>query len=807
MGKYICIHGHFYQPPRENPWLGEVELQDSAYPYHDWNARVSAQCYGPNTDSRILNGERKIIDIVCNYTKMSFNFGPTLLLWMKVNEPETYAAIIEADRQSRARFSGHGAALAQCYSHMLMPLANSRDKLTQVRWGKADFVYRFGREPEGMWLPETAVDIETLEILAAEGLRFTILSPHQALEVRRIGEKNWEDVRGGRIDIRRPYVCPLPSGRSIAIFFYDGPVAQSIAFSNLLDNGENLASTLVSRFSENGEDQLVHIATDGETYGHHHPFGDMALAYCLYHLESCKAATITVYGEFLAKNPPGYEVRVAPNTSWSCFHGVERWRNNCGCNSGAHPGWSQSWRAPLRGAFDWLRDNIARIYENCASEFVADPWAMRDDYIRLILDRSAENVNAFLGVHAGRELVPEAKVRVLKLLEMEHASLLMYASCGWFFDDISGIETVQVLMYAARALQLAGELSGMDLETVFICLLERAQSNVPEYATGKGVYEKLVKPARLDFNRVCAHYAITRLFKEYPKISRLYSYTVDNTAFEQHEVGRQRMAVGTAVIRSNIYWEEKTLSYCVLHIGEHNVLGVVREGMDRESFERMSGEVGEAFSRGDISETIQLMQKNLSSENYSLWHLFKDEQRTILNKILDTSVNELEQALRQVNEHHFPVIQVMRQMNVPLPRIMENAEELLLDKDIFNEMSQPDPDPARLDELIRKSLDWNFSVDRLTLSFLTSRRIDALMRQWEGQPEDTVPLLKAESLLKIVAPLDMTLEIGKSQNIYFAVGKRMFNRMKERAGHGDAQAREWANCFNSFGDYLKVKIA
>ncbi|MGE5308407.1 MAG: DUF3536 domain-containing protein [Deltaproteobacteria bacterium] len=807
MEKHICIHGHFYQPPRENPWLEEVELQDSAYPYHDWNARICAQCYGPNTDSRILNYERKIIDIVCNYNKISFNFGPTLLLWMQLHEPEIYNAIIEADRNSRKNFSGHGAALAQCYNHMIMPLANERDRVTQVKWGKEDFVFRFGRQPEGMWLPETAVDTPTLELLAGEGFKFTILSPTQAKACRRIGADRWEDASGGRIDTRKPYLCRLPSGKSIVLFFYNGPVSQSIAFSNMLDNGEHFAKSLSANFSEDGEDQIVSIATDGESYGHHHPFGDMALAYCLYFLETNKLGNITVYGQFLERNPPQHEVQVFEASSWSCFHGVERWRGNCGCNSGMHREWNQSWRAPLRGAMDWLRDNIARIYENCAGEYVQDPWALRNDYIHVILDRSTQNVNRFLFEHTGRELAHDDKVRLLKLLEMQRAAMLMYTSCGWFFDEISGVETVQVLMYAARALQIAGEMSGMDLEHVFMELLERAPSNLREYQTGKAVYEKLVRPAVLDFKRVGAHYAISLLFKEYPKISRLYSFTVDNLVLDLHEVGRQRMALGKAHIRSNVHWEEGTINYCVLHIGEHNVFGVVRQDMEEAAFLRFRQELSEAFQRGDISQTIQLMQKHFPSDNYTLWHLFKDEQREILNKILDSSIRELETALRQINEHHFSIIQVMKQMNVPLPKIMENTEEILLNKDILNEMAKPDTDPARLDANVKKALEWKFSIDRLTLGFITGRKIDGMMREWSRHPQEVELLRRAEALLKVVKPLGMTLELGKSQNIYFAVGKRLYSHMKAKAEKGDDLARDWVSHFNRFGDFLRVKIA
>src|SRR5438128_7069807 len=386
--RFICIHGHFYQPPRENPWLEAIETQDSAHPYHDWNERITAECYEPNASSRILDTNDRIIKIVNNYASISFNFGPTLLSWLEQREPPTYAAILDADRVSRERFGGHGSAIAQAYNHMILPLANARDKRTQVRWGVRDFEKRFGRLPQGMWLPETAVDIASLEALAAEGIAFTILEPRQA------------KAADGPIDPTRPYRCNLPSGRSIVIFFYDGPISRAVAFENLLDRGENLAHRLLAAFSESKQTQLVNIATDGETYGHHHPHGDMALAYAIDYINERKLARIANYGQFLAENPPAHDVEIVERTSWSCSHGVSRWQLDCGCNVGAPSGWTQQWRAPLRDALDWLRDQCAAIFEEHGKRLLLDPWAARDDYIDVVLDRSDENVERFITAHA-----------------------------------------------------------------------------------------------------------------------------------------------------------------------------------------------------------------------------------------------------------------------------------------------------------------------------------------------------------------------------------------------------------------------
>ncbi|HWV58185.1 MAG TPA: DUF3536 domain-containing protein, partial [Longimicrobiales bacterium] len=397
MDRYVCIHGHFYQPPRENPWLERIELQDSAYPYHDWNERINVECYARNGASRILDARDRIIEIVNNYGRISFDFGPTLLVWLEENDPDTYRSILEADRESQRRFSGHGSAMAQAYNHMILPLANPGDRRTQIYWGIRDFRHRFGREPEGMWLPETAVDLDVLEALVAAGIRFTVLAPHQAKRIRQIGRDEWQDVTGGRIDPSRAYRQYLPSGKHIDLFFYDGPISRAVAFEGLLRNGERFASRLVGAFSHDRDwPQLSHIATDGETYGHHHRHGEMALSYAIRHIESHRLAKLTNYGEYLELYPPTHEVEILENTSWSCAHGVERWRSDCGCSTGGQPGWTQAWRQPLRAALDWLRDTLAPRYAEAAAEVFHDPWGARDRYIDVILDRSRDNVDRFL---------------------------------------------------------------------------------------------------------------------------------------------------------------------------------------------------------------------------------------------------------------------------------------------------------------------------------------------------------------------------------------------------------------------------
>ncbi|MBI2153533.1 MAG: DUF3536 domain-containing protein [Candidatus Rokubacteria bacterium] len=484
--KFLAVHGHFYQPPRENPWTGEVEVEASAAPYHDWNERITAECYVP---------------IAPFLRKISFNFGPTLLPWLERRHPGVYRKILEADRLSRAERGGHGNAIAQAHSHLIMPLASRRDKVTQVRWGIEDFRHRFGRDPEGMWLPETAVDRETLAVLAEAGLRFTILAPSQARRVRPLTGGPWKNVEGGRIDPSRAYRWAGGAGQALALFFYDSPISRAIAFEGALASGDTLRACLVGGFSaERTWPQLVHVATDGESYGHHHRGGAEALAAALQEIERAGEATLTNYGAFLAAHPPTHEAEIIERTSWSCDHGVERWRSDCGCRMG-QPGWHQRWRAPLRDTLDWLRGQVDPFCEARLGKLVKDPWEARNDHIHVVLDRSPDSRAAFFSRHQRSPLDAGREVEALKLLELQRHRLLMYTSCGWFFDDISGLEATQVLKYAARAMELAGSLGFSGVEEEFVRRLKTAPSNVPEYGDGAQVYTRLVLPAAAEARR------------------------------------------------------------------------------------------------------------------------------------------------------------------------------------------------------------------------------------------------------------------------------------------------------------------
>jgi len=517
---YLCIHGHFYQPPRENPWLGSIESQASAFPYHDWNERVTRECYGPNTRARLADAKGRILKLINNYEFMNFDFGPTLLSWLEKAHPWIYQQILSADRASCTRFQGHGNGMAQVYNHIIMPLASTRDKRTQIRWGVADFEYRFGRRPEGMWLAETAVDLETLALMAEEGIRFTVLAPTQATGVRPLGptKKEWVEVSPGKMDTTRPYrVFPDPrSSLQMDVFFYDGLLSKAVAYEKILSSGESFLGLIEKSIGSEREGAcLVNVATDGESYGHHFKFGDMALGWLFDHLEKGDGFQLCNYGWFLEKFPPRMEVRIQENSSWSCAHGVERWRSDCGCSVGHDAGWNQAWRAPLREAMDWLSGELSAIFENQGRTFFNDPWEARDDYITVLLDPTQEGRELFLERHGvGKSLDAVAVLRAFELLESQRMGLFMFTSCGWFFDDISGLEASQVLMYADRAMALVRDWAESDLEPRFLSHLSRAESNDPAFGDGRAVFEKRVRPSRTAAGRLTASYAMRKLFSE-----------------------------------------------------------------------------------------------------------------------------------------------------------------------------------------------------------------------------------------------------------------------------------------------------
>lgn len=799
MNKYICVHGHFYQPPRENAWLEKIEYQESAAPYHDWNERITRECYTPNGVSRILNEDHKIIDIVNNYAKMSFNFGPTLLGWLEINRPKTYQSIIDADLKSMQYFDGHGSAMAQVYNHIIMPLASRRDKETQVIWGLKDFERRFKRQAEGMWLAETAVDTETLEVLAEHGVKFTVLAPRQAKRYRATGGSEWHNG----IDPRMPYLCKLPSGKTINLFFYDGKRSEAVAFKGLLKDGKEFADYLLGGLDNRSENQLLHIATDGESYGHHHRYGDMALAYCMRYIENNQLAKVTNYSQYLALNPPRHEAEIHDNSSWSCVHGVERWRSNCGCNSGGRPDWTQAWRAPLRGALDWLRDKVSELYEKELPPAEQSPWQIRNEYISVVMNRTPENTEHFLERHFGK-LDAKERTKTLRLLEMQRNALLMYTSCGWFFDEISGIETVQILQYARRAVQIAESVSDISLKEKFRQKLAEAPGNIAAYNDGAKVYEKFVKPSEVTLTHIGMHYAVSSLFAEDPQEISVFNYACRSSDFRRIIQGSQRLAVGRTHVKSKVTYSEKHFSYVVLYMGQHHVIGKAFESIPREEYHNFIEEVIEAFSNSNISEVIELFKRYPEQRSFSFFDMFKDEQLTMLNGILDYSLELASSSYKKINDRNYSVINVMHNTGLQPPSLLVKNLELVLNHEL-RELFGIGPEKIKIQDLrrvIREIKKWEFTMDHNDLNFICTNKLNTMIDSVETIHSGNAEVL-ADRFENMRSALELLGRIGVHPELN-EVQDAVFNIL--RSAHANIPA-ELRNRLSSFAEYVNLDLS
>jgi alpha-amylase/alpha-mannosidase (GH57 family) len=802
MEKFICIHGHFYQPPRENPWLEAVELQDSASPYHDWNERIAAECYAPNAHARLLDGAGKIKRLVNNYAKISFNFGPTLLSWMKDKAPDIHQAILDADKASQKQFSGHGTALAQCYNHMIMPLANRRDKYTQALWGIRDFESRFGRKPEGMWLPETAADDESLDVLAELGIKFTILSPFQGKGIRELNKPDWEDVNGGKADPSRPYLVNLPSGRTIVVFFYDAAVAKSIAFESLLSNGENLERRLMSAFGEeNANSKLVNVATDGESYGHHFSGGDMALAYALNIIESAGKARLTIYAEYLEHNPPTFEAQIHQGSAWSCSHGVGRWHRDCGCNSGGHGDWNQRWREPLRASLNWLRDKLADLFEKKGGEFFKDPWGARNAYIAVILDRSKESIDRFMAEHTTHSLNEGEQVHALRLLEMQRHGMLMFTSCGWFFDELSGLETVQVIQYAARAIQVAAGF-GEDCEAGFLEILDKAESNLPDPHTGRQIYERYVKPSIMTHESVAAHYAISSLFKNYAEEAHIYAFIVRQEDRQLFTVGKTRLAAGRIKIAFEITRSHDTLTYAVFHNGDHTINCAVRDDGDAEGYKKIMEEMRVPFEHGDFPEIIRVMDRHFGPHHYSVAHLFRDEQKEVLNQILAAPRDEIFTMLHGITDRYAPLRRFLADLHVPSLKALGMAMEIVLNSELHRQFDSDAPDLERTRTLLAEGAATKVTVYHEELAYALKGYFDRISDRFTRDYHDLDALQKFAAAADLARQMPFPVNLWKPQNIYHDLTATALPEMQSCAEKGNEQSKKWVETFLILGEKL-----
>ena len=771
---FVCIHGHFYQPPRENPWLETVEIQDSAAPYHDWNERICAECYAPNGAARVVNDKNQITRIVNNYARISFNFGPTLLSWLRENAPRTVRMILDGENRSRQRYRGHSSAMAQVYNHMILPLANARDRNTQIRWGAADYESSFGAPPEGMWLPETAADTATLEALATNRIVFTVLAPHQCKRIRPLkGEVDWTDTPNATVDTTRPYLMRFASGASIAIFFYNGPDSRAIAFEGLLDSGDNLAGRLKAGFKDSPQPQLVHVATDGESYGHHHKYGEMALAYALRLLEQDKTVKLTNYGCFLEQFPPEFECEIAENTSWSCMHGIERWRSDCGCNGGK-PGWNQAWRAPLRKALDELRDALIPLTELEGGKLFKDVWAARDAYIHVVLDRSPESVDRFFAAQQTHTLAEPEQVQALKLMEMQRHAQLMYTSCGWFFDDIAGIETVQVIAYAARVLQLAQQLFGEQaepLQPAFLARLSEAHSNEPEAGDGARIYKKCVDTMELHLEQVAAHYAISSVFSTFADETELFCFRVRRISYEIHTSGRGRLALGRVHAASSITGHAQDFSFAVLHFGDQNITAAVKaySEADAAAFEAFSADAAGHVQLADFPEVIRLLDRFYGHADYSLISLFSDEQRRIVQLILNSTLWDIENSLTTIYQDHASLLHYLSHAGLPKPPALSLAAGFAINAGLRRVLEIDPIDVAQLRSFLALAKADQVPLESATLSYIADQRMKRAMVELQMSSGSLEMLDRALALARTLTELPFELNLWQAQNIWYEI--------------------------------------
>lgn len=711
-GIYVTLHGHFYQPPRENPYLNAIERQPSAAPFHDWNERIHYECYRPNAFARVLNDHGAVIGITNNFEYLSFNIGPTLISWLERHDVEVYQRILDADRKSCERLNGHGNAMAQAYNHIILPLSNELDKYTQIRWGKADFRARFGRDPEGMWLAETAVDYATLAVLVAEGIKFIVLAPSQAQRCRPIPtpdhpDPDWIEVGGSQIDPVQPYRCylkgngewgmgsrkekdcqtPLPTAHAplpyIDIFFYDGPISRDMGFNDVLSSSGHLAGRIVQAVrGDHRPAQLIAMATDGETFGHHKGGTEKALAYAFINEFPQRGWTVTNFAHYLSLNAPTWEVELKPVTAWSCSHGVDRWQEDCGCGGGG--GWHQQWRRPLRDSLDWLRDQLGKVYEETGKKFFIDPWQARDGYIEVVLDRSPVNINRFFAQHQARKLTGTEKVDALRLLEMQRHALLMYTSCGWFFDELSRPEGTQILRYAARAIELAGDVAGVQLEKGFVKRLAAAPSNVDFFQNGAEVYRQLVIPAQVSLEQVAAHYAITSLFTSHSRDQRVYCYTVHQLDYHLQRLGVLTLAIGQIQITSEITWESSHLIFAVLHLGGWDFHCCIRPFQGRRHYSQMKDSLFEAMRQSSAAQTILATHRFFGDQSYSLQTLFAEERHRIMYLLSQETLTRLDQLYTQVYRDNYGVLAAFHRDELQVPQELQVAAEIAISHRAIN---------------------------------------------------------------------------------------------------------------------------
>lgn len=785
--RFLTIHGHFYQPPRENPWTGKIEIQKSAAPSHDWNDRILKECYDPNTHSRLLTPQGKIEDQVNNYEYMNFNIGPTLLNWMRYEHPQTYDRIIEADKKSCLRLEGHGNALSQVYNHIIMPLASPHDRKTQIEWGLRDFEFHFGRKSESIWLAETAINMDVVVDLIQAGVKYVIMAPTQFEASRPLvdadpykNEGEWVHQGPHEMDTHRPYrIYPRDfNGKPICegyldAFFYDGPLSTAVSFENILKNASVFGDRIASSFYDKGQPELLSIATDGESYGHHDRFGDMCLAYFFDRIAHDKNIDVVSYAWYLKENPPEFEAKLRnehdEGTAWSCAHGVGRWYRDCGCATGGEAHWNQKWRTPLRAALDYLKDELDKIYLSEMAKITdIDPWEIRNQYIDVIIHNDLKYTETWVmeRVNTDEDSVGS---KILGLLEMQKFGMYMYTSCGWFFNDFEGIEPVQNLKYARRAIELLEAFTGDtgETESKFLKLLKKAVTN----------------QSQIDGESLYLREAVPRIHPEY----RLIAGTIFNKASIVNSCIRR--VDGDASIRAEIARK-----------GKHQVLWRVSfqeisTWMTRKywAFQVMT-ESGEEmvvfYPNYRVEESLPVRDKIFKNSKHvfaafpqgkviRLHNLFPDDLKHLLDKQTKDAFEALCDEFVDFRERHHLMVGLMTQQKVDLPDYIKIPLKMSHNAKIHKHLQKLliQFDKAQYENavnLIEQAQEMEFSIDLRWIEFKYEERLLQLLPQLSCQSSQ-VDVDYIESLFKLTELASMDINKARIEDAAFPLYRRFWN--------------------------------
>jgi alpha-amylase/alpha-mannosidase (GH57 family) len=791
--KYICIHCHFYQPPRENPWLEKVEKQKSAFPFHDWNERITYECYGPNGWARIVDDQNRVIDMIDNYSNISFNFGPTLASYLEKNESDVYERIIESDKNKNDLLNN--SAIAQCYNHIIMPLANSLDKETQVIWGIKDFEMRFKRKPLGMWLPEGAVDFETLSIMKKHGIEFIILSPYSALRYRKTNANIWKN----NINPRFPYHLNLPNNDHITVFFYDGDLSNEMAFKNILGNGTDFYNKLISSFSNDiGKKEFLIAAIDGETLGHHKKFADMSVAYSLEKIKKENEIDLINFENYLKLNPPEHVVEIIENSSWSCAHKVGRWSYDCGCNLENKPLWNQKWRFYLRNAMNYLRDDLFEIYFKNISKYLKDPVRARNEYINVINNRDKENIKKFLMNFELKTLNNDELTQVLKLLEMQRFAMSMFTSCGWFFDDLLRIESLQILTYAIRAIQLCKEVTNIDLESNFKKKLKDAKSN--EGLNGEEILNEIIIPKALEIKKIAAFFIINLIFEKHNKNSTYFCYNIEIKSFEKHFFNKKHLVFGNIKIESQITLENISMNFAAIHFEDENfIIAFSEEEIDFKK-------IKDTFFQNDLKVLKELLLSNLFIHNFSFWDLLEEDQLRIINKILHNSLNEMSSSIENIYENHYSFLSHVRKNNLNLSKNVLKTLEFVFNQRIIDLLNEEFLNLHKIQTLVHEIIHWKFQIDERNIKHLLKINFEKILKEFQKDILKIEHLISLNKLSEIFTPFSWKYDFWDSQNKFFEIFEKDFREFQKKSLEKDEFAMKWLKNFERLQKNLNLKI-